>query len=67
MTSPDLTPNDPWDELIKLIDDLLHALETVTADVEKHGLFHPKYHTPFWPESANKARDLLIRIEEGYP
>lgn len=67
MTASNLTPNDPWDELIKLIDDLLHALEDVTKDVEANGLCHPKYHSPFWPESARKARDLLIRIEEGYP
>lgn len=57
----------PWDDLEVFIDSLIDALEALTRDVERFGLYDPKNHdAPRWPHSAKEARDLLIRIEKGY-
>ena len=53
-----------WDDLDAFITTLLDALDAVTSDVEKYGLYDPKnYDAPWWPESATEARNILLRIE----
>jgi len=60
-----MTPS--FDDLEAFLTALLNALDDVTRDVEKYGLYDPKHHdAPWWPDSAKEARDLLIRIEKGY-
>jgi hypothetical protein len=61
--NPHDTP-DMWDDLDRMITTLIDALDAVTTDVEKFGLYDPKhYDSPWWPESATKARNMLLRLE----
>jgi len=54
-----------WDDLEAMITTLMNTLDAVTADVERYGLYDPKNHdAPWWPESATKARNMLLRLDE---
>jgi hypothetical protein len=54
-----------WDDLDRMITTLIDALDAVTADVERYGLYDPKNHdAPWWPQSATEARNMLLRLDQ---